>query len=41
MSLDISDELGELPEFDSDDWLHDLDELVADFIEDVVGGDYE
>lgn len=28
-------------EFDSDAWLDELDDLVADYIEDVVGGDYE
>lgn len=31
----------ELDEFEANEWLLDLDELVADFIEDVVGGDYE
>lgn len=45
MSVDTEygDELtdDELEAFDSAAWLAELDELVADYIEDVVGGDYE
>lgn len=40
MSVDELTE-DELEAFDSDAWLHELDAVVADFIEDVVGGDYE